>query len=1036
MNKKKNKRIIAGVLSLALALCATIAGAAVVYQGFGKVDNVVNASITSGVKRDVAWSDDNLKESYEFLSKFTVPARTLTVGDQNALAESVVIYPDGTATKNKEINLDQSGLYEIRYTAVIGGKTYYENVEFTVEKHAYYCTGSGESKVEYRSEFSTKFPHTWWNNDNTTTTKFNDFKKAGLLIELKQGDKFECAKLIDVSNLKKSDLLFGVTAIPYVQGVCDFERLDFVLTDSVDPSISLKIRARGYLNEGDVYPYTWILAGGQNQSLKGYEASKQLIHVNDEWGTPSNHSFYGYYTCPWGTLNDPEAHQILKLYYDNEENAVYTQFNEYRTRSMRQVVDLDDPQFFSDPWSGFPSGKVKLSIEAGVYTGETARFLVSTIAGLDLSEIEFDDTDPPEITIDNDYEAMPKAIKGGTYPIPAATAFDVYTGKCEVKTSVWYNYGQSNAVNVQISNGRFPTALSGTYAIVYETKDAYGTPAKKVLWVECEKELPAVGIEFYGDYKTACHAGERVDLAAYTLSGGSGDIDVIFTATVDDVTETVGASFIPRRTGTYKISYVATDYLGRTAKASYNLTVTASEHPIFGDTPTLPVAYISGTQYVIPALYADDYSSGEAKKVAATVKVTDGNGEKIYNAGEVFTPNAGEDNSLTLEFAAGGPPVTYIVPCVSVRAANKLLAAENYFTATDVVITKDDTGIILTTNGERGEAAFINSVLAETFNAELMFSNSDNVSEISVTLTDSQDKNVSATARLVRDGSSTRLITSGKNVSVTTAGFGLLDKSSSLTYSDGAFILGGNKATVTKTDNGAVFNGFPSGKVNVRFTVAGTETNSAIKINSINGQTLSSKTALDFVAPEMHINGVYGGSHEVGTLITLPAVNFADVLDPNAACTMIVTDPDGNTVTDITGKTLNGVTPDEYVVKLHKTGVFTVRYTAKDTSGNTANRVYSIKAEDVTSPTIEIKGEWKSGKVGEVYKLPEIVAIDESGEASVRIMVLDPKGFVTVLKKDVKSVKFATAGRHAITIVARDKEGNTTSTRVFVDVNE
>ena len=249
-----------------------------------------------------------------------------------------------------------------------------------------------------------------------------------------------------------------------------------------------------------------------------------------------------------------------------------------------------------------------------------------------------------------------------------------------------------------------------------------------------------------------------------SVIASSGDIDVIFTATVDDVTETVGASFIPRRTGTYKINYVATDYLGRTAKASYNLTVTASEHPIFGDTPTLPVAYISGTKYVIPALYADDYSSGEAKKVAATVKVTDGNGEKIYNAGEVFTPNAGEDNSLTLEFAAGGPPVTYTVPCVSVRAANKLLAAENYFTATDVVITKDDTGIILTTNGERGEAAFINSVLAETFNAELMFSNSDNVSEISVTLTDSQDKNVSATARLVRDGSSTRLITSGKNI--------------------------------------------------------------------------------------------------------------------------------------------------------------------------------------------------------------------------------------------------------------------------------
>lgn len=1034
MIKKKNKRIIAGALSL--AMCATTAGVAAGLRGFGKVDGAASVAVTSGVKTDAAWSDSDIRDGYEFLSEFTVPARTLTVGGESAAADSVIIYPDGTATKNKTITLDQSGRYEIRYTAIIGGKTYYENVEFVVNKHAYYCTGSGESRVEYRSEFTEKFPYTWWNNDNTTETRYTDYKKSGLLVELKQGDKLECAKLIDVSNLKKSDLLFGVTAIPYVQGVCDFERLDFVLTDSADPSISLKIRARGYLNDGDEYPYTYILAGGQNQALKGYEAGKKLIHVNDEWGTGTNHSFYGTYNCIFGTYNDPEAHQTLKLYYDTEENAVYTQWNSYRDRSIKRVIDLDDPQFFSDPWSGFPSGKAKLSIEAGVYTGETARFFVSTIAGLDLSETEFNETDPPEITVASNYETMPKAVKGGSYPIPEASAFDVYTGKCAVKTSVWYNYGQSNAVNVQIDGGRFATAKSGTYAIVYETQDAYGNAAKKVLWIECEKELTAVGIEFYGDYETACHAGERVDLAAYTLSGGSGDIDVTVTATVGGVTETVDASFIPKRTGIYKINYVATDYLGRTATASYDLSVTASGTPIFGDTPVLPVAYISGGKYVIPTLYADDYSGGEAKKVAATVKVTDGNGAKTYNAGETFTPIADANGLLTLEFAASGATVTYTVPCVNVRATNKLLAIENYFVTDGSVVTKDDTGVIVTADGERGEAAFINSVLAETFDAELAFQNFATLTEVDVTLTDSIDKNVSATVRLVRDGNNTRIITSGGEVSVSGVGFGATRKSSSLTYSDGSFALGGNRAAVTKTDGGAAFSDFPSGKVNVRFTVIGSESGANIKINSINGQALSSKTALDFVAPEIYIGGVYGGTHEAGAIVTLPAADYADVLDPSATCTMTVTDPDGNAVTDVGGKTLKEVEPDEYSVKLDKLGVYTVMITAKDAGGNTSNRVYSIKSEDVTPPVLTINGEWKDGKLDETYTLPEIKATDDNGETSVRIMVLDPNGKVTVLKPGVNAIKFAVAGKHTITIVARDGAGNVTSKRVTIVVNE
>ncbi len=1037
IEKKNKKRIILG--ACCAAFCAIAATGAVASELELPSAPIMQpgTELSGDVRTSGAWSGDEIRDSYEFLTAFTVPERTFTADGESAKADSVVIYPDGTATKNKQITLDQSGVYEVRYTAVVGGKTYYENVNFSVDKRPYYCTGSGESRVEYRSDFSTKFPYTWWNNDNTTETRYTDYKKPGLLVELKQGDKLECARLIDVGDLKKSDMLFAVTAVPYVSGVCDFERLDFVLTDSADPSISLKIRARGYLNDGDEFPYTYILAGGQNQALKGYEAGKKLIHVNDEWGTGTNHSFYGKYNCIYGTYNDADAHQTLKLYYDADENAVYTQWNGYRDRKQSRVIDLDDPEFFSDAWTGFPSGKARLTIEAGVYTGETARFLVSEIAGLDLSETEFKETEPPEITVDCDYETMPAAVKGGSYAVPEATAFDVYTGRCAVRTTVWYNYGQSNAAMVQQSGGKFVTAKSGTYAIVYEATDRSGNSAKKVLWVNCVKSLPDMTIKLSGDYKTACNAGESAELAQYSTDGGSGKVNVAVMASVGGSEQVVYGAFTPKKTGNYTITYTATDYIGRTATASYTLAVTASDKPIFAEKPLLPAGYISGTKYVVPTLYADDYASGEAKRVAATVKVTDGNGEKTYNAGERFTPIAPTNETLTLEFIAGGASVVYTVPCVNTKNEKRMLAAEKFFLPENASVSKDDNGVTITANDESGKVTFINDVLAESFDLEFaIVKSAPEFNRLTVTLTDSLDSSIAATVALVRDNEYTRVITSGGEARVRNFGFGNPDKTSSLTYSGGAFALGGNVSKVTATDGGAAFGGFPSGKVRAVIAISEAENGSAVNVSALSGQTLSAKTALDFVAPMIEIESGYGGSHAVGSTLTLKKSYYGDVLDTNATATMTVTDPDGNAVTDVDGKALNAVEPDAYVITLDKTGVYTVKYTAKDASGNTANRTYSIKSEDVTAPVLAVKGEWKDAKLGEDYLLPEITATDESGEVTVRIMILDSNGTVTMLNGDVKAIKFAVSGKHTITIVARDQSGNTVSERVTITVNE
>ena len=50
------------------------------------------------------------------------------------------------------------------------------------------------------------------------------------------------------------------------------------------------------------------------------------------------------------------------------------------------------------------------------------------------------------------------------------------------------------------------------------------------------------------------------------------------------------------------------------------------------------MAFISGSGYTLPELYADDYAGGKHKTVLADVKVKDANGEKIYKAGSRFIP--------------------------------------------------------------------------------------------------------------------------------------------------------------------------------------------------------------------------------------------------------------------------------------------------------------------------------------------------------------------------------------------------------------
>lgn len=69
---------------------------------------------------------------------------------------------------------------------------------------------------------------------------------------------------------------------------------------------------------------------------------------------------------------------------------------------------------------------------------------------MDLSNEGFEVTEQPTITVDTDYDVMPEAVVGKSYPVPTATAHDLYSDDVEVNVNVWYRRTTGRRCRVQL----------------------------------------------------------------------------------------------------------------------------------------------------------------------------------------------------------------------------------------------------------------------------------------------------------------------------------------------------------------------------------------------------------------------------------------------------------------------------------------------------------------------------------------------------------------------------------------------------------
>lgn len=1022
INLKTQKRKI-----LSAVLCAAVGGVLAVAGATG----IIKAKITPSAEVTVNIVEE-LSDTYAFGDVFVLPQCTFTKDGDSAEGVASLQYPDGTQTGEIVNTLNQSGNYVLKYIANLDGNVYTKEYPFTVYgRLASY--ESAKTSMEYGLN-----THLGANSE-------------GLTVRIANGDALAFDHVFDMTKVTTSTKLLEGFVVPNTQGTVDFSRMVFTFTDVEDPSVQL-VYYGNFHNDSNAYGLTYFTAAGNGQIQCGLEHVGRL-HVGSTLGCMVPHSFMAMDTgLYWGAQAPAPAAPDAKKFcigYDYKTNQAWA--------SGKIISDLDDSNYYNSLWFGFPSGKAKLTISALNYNDATANMCFTSILGVDLSAANFIDEEAPMITVDNEYAEMPKAMVGGNYPVPTATAYDYVNGECKVNVSVWHNYGLDGQKMVDVQNGKFKVSEVGSYAIVYEATDFAGNLARTVLWTRAylSQYIPKLTVTI-GETAAEYEVGVMQTLPEIMVGGGSGNVDVSYTLTMGkEKCEIVDGKFRLEKAGEWTLTCTAIDYVGNVTANVCTLNAVTSGKPVLQDEPQFPAAYVSGGTYELPVLYAYDYSSGKKEQKLCDVSVTLAGQTANFKAGQAFTPTVDTDkDSVHIRYVCDGEtvcereiPVHVVFTKERIPGSTEryrdVVNVEKYFYTTDDLSFVNGydlsgiKGLMISANSEieLASATFINAQAADNFSLALLtMPQQSKFAGMNIILTDSLNGDISLTAALRKDEGQTQMTVGETVLSLAVDFDGATATPYTLGFNGKAFVVNGMTVAVNKTDNGEAFNGFPSGKVFFKVELCEAEKGGSVfiqKICEINANNKQDTTGPFLTTKEEVITSAVKDS-----VYTVQAIFANDVLCPNVQTALTVITPSGEIAVSVDGVALQGVdATKEYQISLSEYGDYLVSVTAKEGKGwkysNESYFEYTLTVMDGEKPTLEFKGKFdKSLKVGGTLSIPKYTVSDNFTKAediTVVKMIINPKGMPIYLYGDVNSIKCEYAGEYKIYFYVYDEMGNLTT---------
>lgn len=480
-----------------------------------------------------------------------------------------------------------------------------------------------------------------WVNSSDEDLRLTDRERYGLKVNSK-GGSVDFANTVDLTGYTKSDELLSIMPTPFLQGAKDYNVLKFTLTDVEDANSYFSFALKGEdFNQccGWAIENPAVSASNRNSSgtsvggfrlwsrLNGYTYAGDNIETTSKRYTPYTFS------------------------YDYAENALY--FYQPDGDRFYKIVDFDDVQSVGagNTWSGFTSGKVRLSITVDELTTAQVSYMILGAFNQSMGGEVIKDTAAPSLYTDRLSLNAPVAEAGKAYKLFACQAYDVAEGKVPVKRQVF----TADGIEIEVKNGAFTPGVEGGYDIVYSAEDSVGNAARKTVEIRCEKMLSELKIEFNEEIETLRDAGEEIKIPAATISGGSGCYSLKTKVVRLDSLQEIPLDlekFIPYYSGEYGAFYEAEDYIGNVAQKSVIYCVENNFRPVLRGEIQKLKKLNCGVATDIPLPDAYDYSDPLSGVKKASYKITAvGSGGKVADVTcGVYTFTKDFGSSVTFKY--------------------------------------------------------------------------------------------------------------------------------------------------------------------------------------------------------------------------------------------------------------------------------------------------------------------------------------------------------------------------------------------------
>ena len=973
-----------------------------------------------------------VRDAYTINEEFEIPKAFLKEGNAYYDAVGVLTFPSGKTVVNKTV-LDEAGEYNLEYRSLVDGEILTSAKTFNVYETLYSVSGFRSSAAYGVSELVPS--------------------KKGIVVSLAQGDKLLLNTTIDLNKVDKLNKLISFFVIPEEEGKNDVAKVHITFTDVYDSSNYVTITGKRYESQSQRFheeTQLYVVAGAKNQVPVGvikstggeayYNGDYYYIRKSDsnkQYGTDFKFALKGE---PYSKYGDDE----FSVSWDYANRVVYG--CDTTTVGLKMITDLDASEFFEDLWDGFTTGEVIMSVHASNYSSSKFNFVITELYGEDVSENVYVDQEKPVLNLDlGEYTAdqIPNAIVGKPYSIFPASAIDAVSGNVLVKTNVYYNYGSSGRVNVTIENGQFIPQQSRDYTIVYEAVDYAGNVAKEVLTVKAIENSYAMSLDFEQGYATTGFAGQKIKLATPNVNSLL-DYKTKVQVTCDgqDYQVTEDGYFTPMGAGTYNVSFRAESYV-ESAQNSYDITVSASDQPIFLREAYVPKYFVKNATYNLDVPEAVQFSNGKA--VNTTVSLFYGNdGASANNKADANSFTVSATNSVTLKYQVSHKGKTaelvYDVPVVGTGHGGDILLYHRYFAGENITATQADLGVSVVTAQNDNYVEFVNRLALSEISLDMTlteksvgFSGLDyyftNVLNDNATIKVSLKEAEGKTEFSVNDGRAfiiDYVWGSASNPSVT-------------------LLVNFEKATVTFASRTVSFDtdcyGNPyvsNGKygVDIKMVMNNVTEESGFEINGICTQVFKKLVRKDIIGPTI-IAETKKGSFAKGATVTISPATATDILDPFSTCSMYVITPSGKFVKTVDGVTLKeGSSADRYYdIKLTEDGSYMVYYVAEDGNGNVSGFSYSLNVVDMTPPKLTVNTDTVYATLGESITIKNYTASDETSKVEVLITLTDLYASVKEIEPNSKLV-LDKVGEYTITYYAYDETDNFTILSYKIVVTE